>query len=151
MANERQFRTRTRIVAARGVREYRETISRLVRPDDIVLETGCEWGTTTAILAEHAAHVVGTDVSPVCIERARKSRPELDFHVLDAYDIRTALDFGLPFTKVYIDLSGLSGYRGLLDLIALVNGYAATFRPEIVVVKSGGLKHFAERCTPWRG
>lgn len=151
MANERQFRARTRIVATRGVQEYRETIPALVRPDDVVLETGCEWGTTTAVLASYAAQVVGTDVSQVCVQRARKSRPQLDFRVLDAYDVGSALDFGMRFDKVYIDLSGLSGYRGLLDLIALVNSYAVTLRPDTVVVKSGGLKQFVERCTAWHG
>ncbi|MGW5364174.1 hypothetical protein [Actinopolymorpha pittospori] len=50
-----------------------------------------------------------------------------------------------------MDLSGLSGYRGLLDLMALVNTYAAVVGPDTVVVKSGALKHFAQRCTPWPG
>lgn len=149
MPNERQYKSKTSIVATRGVREYRATIPEVVNRDDVVLETGCEWGTTTAILAQHARQVVGTDISPDCIDRARKLRPELDLRVLDAYDVRAALDFALPFTVVYIDLSGLSGYRGLLDLIALVNSYATVLRPRTIVVKSGALKHFAERCTAW--
>lgn len=150
MANERQFRPRATIIGTRGVREYRETIPSVVASDDAVLEVGCEWGTTTALLAERAAQVVGTDVSEVCIERARKMRPELDFRVLDAFDVRAVLDLGIPFTTIYMDLSGLSGYRGLLDLIALVNTYAAVLAPTTVVVKSGALKNFATRCVPWR-
>jgi hypothetical protein len=71
--------------------------------------------------------------------------------VLDAFDIRAVLDLGLPVTKVYMDLSGLSGYRGLLDLIALIQGYAGVVRPDTMVVKSGALKHFAQRCSPWQG
>jgi hypothetical protein len=46
----------------------------------------------------------------------------------------------VPITKVYMDLSGLSGYRGLLDLIALIQSYAGIVRPDTVVVKSGALK-----------
>ncbi|MGW5364173.1 hypothetical protein [Actinopolymorpha pittospori] len=42
MANEKQFRARTRIVATRGVAEYRATIPALVDRDDVVLEVGCE-------------------------------------------------------------------------------------------------------------
>lgn len=150
MANERQYKSRTRIVATRGVREYRATIPTVVGSRDVLLETGCEWGTTTTLLAQHARQVVGTDISPDCIDRARKLRPELDLRVLDAYDVRAALDFGLPFNVIYIDLSGLSGYRGLLDLIALVNVYATVLRPDTIVVKSGALKHFSEHCTAWR-
>lgn len=51
MANDNQFKSRARYVATRGVKEYRATISHLVRPDDIVLELGCEWGVTTALIA----------------------------------------------------------------------------------------------------
>src|SRR5436190_11015534 len=121
------------------------------RTGDHVLEVGCEWGTTTAVLARYAAHVIGTDISPKCIGRARAMRPGLDFRVLDAFDVRSVLDLGLPVTTVYMDLSGLSGYRGLLDLIALIQGYAGIVRPETMVVKSGALKHFAQRCSPWQG
>lgn len=151
MVNEKQFRTRTRIVATRGVGEYRATIPALVDHDDVVLEVGCEWGTTTQVLARHAGQVLGTDISPRCVERAAKMRPDLDFRVLDAFDVRSVLDLRTPFSKVYMDLSGLSGYRGLLDLMALVNTYAAIVGPDTVVVKSGALKHFAQRCTAWPG
>ena len=48
MANENQFRLRTRFVATRGVQEYRATIESLVTPDGVVLELGCGWGSTTA-------------------------------------------------------------------------------------------------------
>jgi hypothetical protein len=150
MANETQFRATTRIIATRGVKEYRETIPALVGPGDHVLEVGCEWGTTTAVLAQYAAHVIGTDISPKCIGRARAMRPGLDFRVLDAFDVRSVLDLGLPITKVYMDLSGLSGYRGLLDLIALIQSYAGIVRPDTVVAKSGALKHFARCCSPWQ-
>src|SRR5215469_11894781 len=82
-----QFRATTRIIATRGVKEYRETIPAVVGPDDLVLEVGCEWGTTTAVLAQYAAHVIGTDISPKCVGRARAMRPGLDFRVLDAFDV----------------------------------------------------------------
>jgi hypothetical protein len=74
----------------------------------------------------------------------------LHFEVLDAFDVRGALAFGRPFNKIYMDLSGFSGYRALLDVIALTNMYATVFDLEVVVVKSGALKHFASHCIPWR-
>lgn len=149
MANEQQFKLRTRIIATRGVQEYRSTIAALVTQRDIVLELGCEWGSTTRLLAQHCGEVIGTDVSSKCIERARQNHPKLHFKVLDAFDVRAALDLGRPFTKVYLDLSGLSSYRALLDVIALTTMYATVLRPDTIVVKSGALKHFAAHCTAW--
>lgn len=150
MANEKQFRLRTKFIATRNVTEYRQTIPEWVNEDDVVLEIGCEWGTTTVLIAPHCREVVGTDVSLECIERARRKHPHLTFEVLDAFDVRAALDLGRRFTKVYIDISGLSGYRSLLDVIALSTMYATVLRPEAIIVKSGALKHFASCCTPWR-
>lgn len=149
MANDNQFRSRTAFVATRGVREYRATIVHLVRPEDVVLEVGCEWGTTTALLARQAGFVLGTDVSRDCVARARTLHPGIEFQALDAFDLRAVLDLGRPFSAVYMDLSGLSGYRGLLDLVALLNAYAAVMAPRLVVVKSGALKHFATQCRAW--
>lgn len=149
MANDSQFRTRTRIVATRGVREYRETIPPLIRAEDVVLEVGCGWGTTTAELARHAHHVLGTDISRECIIRAQGLHPTLDFRVMDAFDLRAVLDLAKRSSAIYMDVSGLSGYRGLLDLIALLNTYAAMLEPRVIVVKSGALKHFARYCRAW--
>jgi len=150
MPNEKRFKIGTRFVGTRNVQEYRESIAEWVNSDDAVLEIGCEWGTTTVLLARRAREVIGTDVSPDCIRRARRQHPHLRFEVLDAFDVRAALDFGKQFTKVYIDMSGLSGYRSLLDVISLLTMYATVLRPKAIVVKSGALKHFASLCIPWR-
>lgn len=150
MANEKQFKLRTLYVGTRGVKEYRETIEAWVNGNDVVLEIGCEWGTTTVLIASHCKEVIGTDVSADCIERARQKYPNIRFEVLDAYDLRTALSFNKQFTKIYIDVSGLSGYRSLLDVIALLNMYATIFNPEAIIVKSGALRHFATRCIAWQ-
>lgn len=150
MANEKQFKLKTLFVATRGVQEYRATIPHYVKPTDIVLELGCEWGTTTEVLAAHSAEVIGTDVSSECIQRARQIHPHLCFEVLDAFDVRAAVELGKPFTKIYMDLSGFSGYRALLDVISLMNMYATIFQPEAIVIKSGALKQFASHCVAWR-
>ncbi|MCC6442420.1 MAG: hypothetical protein IT210_03070, partial [Armatimonadetes bacterium] len=85
-----------------------------------------------------------------CIERARQKHPDIRFEVLDAFDVRAALDLGRQFTKVYIDMSGLSGYRSLLDTISLLTMYATVLRPEAIIIKSGSLKQFGLLCIPWR-
>jgi trans-aconitate methyltransferase len=150
MANERQFKWKTKFIATRGVKEYRETIPVWVNKDDVVLEIGCEWGTTTALIAPRCKEVIGTDVSPEVIERAREKHPDIRFEVLDAFDVLAALSLDKQFTKVYIDISGISGYRSLLDVIALLAMYATVLRPEAIIIKSGALKHFASQCIPWR-
>jgi len=150
MANEKQFKLKTQFVATRNVKEYRATIPVWVGEDDVVLEIGCEWGTTTVLIAPHCREVIGTDVSPECIERAREKHPHIRFEVLDAFDVRAALALGKQFSKIYIDMSGLSGYRSLLDVIALLTMYATVLRPRAIVVKSGALKLFAAQCIPWR-
>ncbi len=155
MANEKQFKLNTVFVGTRGVQEYRQTIATWVHPDDVVLEIGCEWGTTTALIAPHCCQVIGTDVSPDCIRRARQLHPSIRFEVLDAYDVLSAQALaqalGRAFTKVYIDMSGLSGYRSLLDVIALLNMYATVLAPKAIIVKSGALKNFAAHCVAWQG
>ncbi|MCJ7543176.1 MAG: class I SAM-dependent methyltransferase [Phycisphaerae bacterium] len=147
--NEKQLRLATRFVATRDVKEYRATIPFHVQADNVVLEIGCEWGTTTVLIAPRCKLVVGTDVSPDCIARARQRHPEIRFEVLDGFDVLAALRLGESFTKVYIDMSGLSGYRSLLDAIALLQAYATVLRPQTIVIKSAALKHFASHCQPW--
>ena len=149
MANEKQFKLKTQFIGTRGVKEYRETIPVWVNEDDVVLEIGCEWGTTTAIIASHCKKVIGTDISPKCIARAKEMHPSLHFEVLDGFDVRAALDLSGHFSKIYIDMSGMSGYRSLLDTISLLTMYATVLRPKAIIVKSGALKHFAAHCMPW--
>ena len=146
--NESQFKLSTRFIATRDVAEYRMTIPRVVQPSDLVLEIGCEWGTTTRILAQHA-QVIGTDLSAKCIERARQMHPQLRFEVLDAFNLPAAMALGNHFSKIYIDVSGFSGYRSLLDVISLLTMYATVLQPDTIVIKSGALKQFASHCSAW--
>ncbi|MGB2695113.1 MAG: class I SAM-dependent methyltransferase [Dehalococcoidia bacterium] len=150
MPNERQFKLRTKFVATRDVHEYRATIPVWVNQHDVVLEIGCEWGTTSVLLAEQCKELIATDVSLECIERAREKHAGIHYEVLDAFNVPAALAFAKQFTKIYVDISGFSGYRSLLDVIALLNMYGTILKPEAIVVKSGALKHFASHCIPWR-
>ena len=146
MANQKPLRLRTRFVATRGVKEYRATIPVWVKANDVVLEIGCEWGTTTVLIAPHCREVIGTDISPKCIDRARKTYPDLQFKVLDGFDVRAAQQFNRYFDKIYIDMSGISGYRSLLDTISLLNMYSTVLKPKAIVVKSKALKRFIRQC-----
>ena len=75
--------------------------------------------------------------------------PEIRFEVLDVFNIKAAMALGEKFTKIYIDVSGFSGYRSLLDVLALLNMYASVFEPEAIIVKSGALKQLARNCIAW--
>lgn len=149
MTNDKQYQIKTKFIATRGVQEYRQTIPLWVKKNDVVLEIGCEWGTTTALIVPFCKEVIGTDISQACIDRAKLLHPGIHFEVLDGFDVRSALELGRTFTKIYIDMSGLSGYRSLLDTISLLQMYATTFRPEAIIVKSGSLKLFASQCLAW--
>jgi len=148
-SEEELLRPGTKFVGARGVKEYRATVPVWVNSEDIVLEIGCEWGTTTMLIAQHGKEVIGTDISLDCITRARDMHPDIHFEVLDGFDVQAALSLGRRFTKIYIDISGLSGYHSLLDVICLLNTYAVQLRPEAIIIKSGALKHFAQKCVAW--
>lgn len=146
MANDNQYKLKTLFIATRGVEEYRASISQYIKPDDKVLEIGCEWGTTSRFIFEKCKNLIATDISSKCIDKAKELYPEIKFATLDAFDINSAMKLGESFTKIYIDMSGLSSYRSLLDVIALMNLYASVFTPEAIVIKSGSLKHFAIKC-----
>jgi hypothetical protein len=149
MANENQFKLKTLFIATRGVDEYRQTIEKWVYPSDLILEIGCEWGTTSALICNKCKNLIATDISLDCIQRARQKYPYIHFETLDAFNIREAMRFDSKFTKIYIDMSGLSSYRALLDVIALLNLYASVFEPKAIIIKSGSLKLFAKNCTAW--
>lgn len=146
MANDRQFKTKTLFVATRGVEEYRKSIDEYITSKDIVLEIGCEWGTTSELILPKCKNLIATDVSSECIERAKQMRPNIDFRTLDVYDIRKALSWKIDFNKMYIDVSGLSGYRSLLDVISLMDMYAKVYDMDAIVIKSGSLKNFIKNC-----
>lgn len=151
MANDNQYKLNTKFLATRGVAEYRQSIALWVKPTDRVLEIGCEWGTTSQLIRQYCKELVATDISLECIQRARKMCPDVRFETLDAFNIQAAMKLGQTFDKIYIDVSGLSGYRSLLDVIALLNMYAAVFSPQAIVIKSGSLKQFTQNCVAWRG
>lgn len=127
-------------------RQDRSTITINVRPDDRVLEIGCEWGTTSAYLAKAAARLVATDVSAECIERARAKHSDIRFETLDAFDL-LAVQAHAPVDVVYVDVSGLSGFRSLLDVLAVLNAYSNLLAPRVIVIKSGALVSLARRLS----
>jgi SAM-dependent methyltransferase len=58
------------------------------KPSDtsIILDIGCGTGHHVSSLAEHGYKVVGIDISPSMIKKAKKNYPNLDFKVTDALE-----------------------------------------------------------------
>ena len=144
--NTRIYEAQPVIVGARGVREYRNCIETVVRPGDRVLELGCHFGTTTAILAEAVGPggcALGVDVGPSIIAKAQEEHPGVDFMVGDAWGVGGLAALG-PWDAVFVDVGGLSGADGTLDALALARSLGAALEPRAVVLKSKCLRRLAK-------
>jgi trans-aconitate methyltransferase len=67
------------------------------QPNEVILDLGCGTGELTRQIADAGAKVIGIDNSPAMIEKARKSFPDIDFHVMEA----TSFTFDFPFDAVF--------------------------------------------------
>ncbi len=135
------------IVGARGVREYRSCIDTVVRPGDRVLELGCHFGTTTALLANAGSYALGVDVGTSIIASAKEQHPAIDFMVGDAWGVGGLARLG-PWDAVFVDVGGLSGADGTLDALALARSLGAALEPRAIVMKSKCLRQLAKSLAP---
>src|SRR6202142_2277821 len=117
----------------------RELIAQLhLRGDEQVLDVGCGDGKVTAEIARAVPRgfVTGIDASPQMIEFARKTFPRgkvfpLEFHAMDARQIRFAKKFDLVFSNAAL--------HWVDDHQAFLRGAAAVLRPGgRLVVSCGG-------------
>jgi len=137
----------SRIILTQGVAEYRQTIPLCIAKQDVVLEIGCAWGTTSARLFRHAKYVVAVDKGQ-SLSKAKEKYPHIHFEQIDAFQIRQVQQLGFNFNKVYIDISGC---RDIYDIIKLIFMYDNVFYPDLIVVKSTKLKRLMGRCIIWEG
>lgn len=107
----------------------RELISKLnIRGNECVLDIGCGDGKVTAEIARALPHgsVVGTDASAEMIAFAReafppKTNPNLEFHVMDAREIKSAHQFELVFSNAAL--------HWVDDHEAFLRGVASVMKP----------------------
>ena len=135
----------SKIIVTKGVKEYRQTISKYVNKNDYVLEIGFAWGTTTNLLSKFSRKVIGIDKGESYFT-AIKQYPSLELYKIDGFNVREVLSFGIKFNKIYIDISGC---RGIFDVIKIISMYESAFEPELIVIKSSKLKRFVEKCGIW--
>ena len=83
------------------------------------LDVGCGEGQNSLWLAEHGWSVLGVDISPTAIERARAAQPEAgaDFVVADAREWEPGRQFDLVISTYALPSQG-KGRDIVLDLIA---------------------------------
>src|SRR5262249_48432550 len=72
------------------------------QPGEKILDLGCGTGALTAQIAAAGAQVIGIDSSPEMIEQARRSFPELSFHVADARSFTVGGDFDAVFSNAVL-------------------------------------------------
>ena len=161
------------IIATVGVEEYRRTIPYAVSPGDSVVEVGCHLGRTTSLLNEAAGKedgggcIVGVDIGPRIINRAKDRYPDIEFVVGDAW--RTAdlqrlrqqhstkpqgssghiCSPSSSFDAVYIDVGGLSGSDGLLEALSLIGSLGNALEPRVIVIKSLCMRRLASSLRPF--
>ena len=146
--NTRIYEAQPVLVGARGVREYRNCIESVVRNGDRVLELGCHFGTTTAMLANAGGtYALGVDVGTSIIATAKEQHPTIDFMVGDAWGVSGLARLG-PWDAVFVDVGGLSGADGTLDALALARSLGAALEPRAIVLKSKCLRQLAKSLAP---
>ena len=132
------------IISSVGVVEYRRTIPYVVRPGNSVLEVGCHYGRTTALLYDAAVVpdsleggdgggenavsglCIGVDIGPKIIRRAKDTYPHIRFEVGDAFKT-------LELLKLRLLINDEEGERAVATPTSKNLGY------DVVYADIGGL------------
>lgn len=121
---------------------YDQTMDRVrdhLSPSDRVLELGCGTGSTAILLAPHAAHITGTDISEGMIAQANarlKGGENVTFRVAapqDLSDLNGQMDVVMAFNLIHL----------VPDTEALVTQAARLLKPGgLFITKTPCLAHF---------
>jgi len=83
-----------------------------------VLDMGCGKGAFTSLLARPDREVVGVDVSPTAIEKARERAPEIDFRVGTTDDVEEVAPGPFDLIVAMEVLSYVEDWRSAIDTLA---------------------------------
>ena len=151
------------IVIAPNTKVYRGAAAALVKPDDVVLECGCQLGETTAILAEKAAEVIGIDMDRSLDQKsswggayrshATASEAGLPdntrLHIVDPHDLLAVQELcrNRGVTVLLLDANDAVGNDLPLDLLALCRQLSRVLSPSIraLIVKSRALDRLRDQ------
>ena len=87
-------------------------------PTRRVLDMGCGKGAFTSLLAGPGREVVGVDISPTAIEKARERAPEIDFRVGTTDDVEEVAPGPFDVVVAMEILSYVEDWRGAIDTFA---------------------------------
>ena len=134
-----------------------------MKPDDVVLECGCQLGETTAILAEKAAEVIGIDMDRSLDQKsswggayrshATASEAGLPdntrLHIVDPHDLLAVQELcrNRGVTVLLLDANDAVGNDLPLDLLALCRQLSRVLSPSIraLIVKSRALDRLRDQ------
>lgn len=130
------------LIVCSETEEYHRAARAECMDGDIVLEIGSDLGVCCDLVAKAcgARKVVGIDLAPLSVSRAKESYPDLHFEVLDALQVGASQRLheledgaGGRFTKVLIDINGNRDVEALALVIKMV---LSDLHPEAVIVKN---------------
>lgn len=126
-------------------RHYEPFLGRAIRPGSHVLEIGCGTGWYTRWLMDRGCTVVGMDISPKMLERARARCPGGTFVVGDCEDPMGVLDESIAAGRFDVIL-GVNTFCYYPNKAAALARYRQLLRPQgqIVLIEVNG------RCPYWR-
>jgi len=87
------------------------------RPGEPILDLGCGTGHLTSQIAARGAQVIGVDVSPAMIERARENYPGLEFRVVNGADLQVAEQFDAVFSNAALHWMPRSAQPAVLSSV----------------------------------
>ena len=137
-----------------------------------MLEVGCHFGTTTALLYEAVnpnpktgdksyGFCAGVDIGEKIIANAKKKFDGPIFEVANAWNTLDLLkvktrhgsalnDFtSMGYDVVYADIGGLSGAHGVLESLVLLDSISKALEPRCIVIKSQCMKRLASQLVPY--
>jgi hypothetical protein len=128
---------------------------------------GCHFGTSTTLLDKVAkgedpnslGRCQGVDVGPNIIKSAKEKFPHVSFEVGDGFKTGQLVRLKQKHFKnqssssiydvMYVDIGGLSGSEGLLEVIALLSSIVNSLEPRCIVIKSLCVRRLASSLVPF--
>ena len=157
-ARRSRFRgtARCHCFCATSVSEYNIAAAALIRPDDVVLEIGCQFSSTTCVLSDCAAKVIGIDIASKTSSTAvlpAAGRKNVCLSIVDIWDLQ-ALQQACSGTRVAliaITPSIVLGHDLLYEVLALLRVVERLFDPRVLLVKSKAMVSLQQSLSPSPG
>ena len=101
--------------------------------------------------AKGTGRVIGVDIGPAIIAKARKRSPSIQYECMSAWETEDLLSLGVPFDVILVDVGGLSGHDCVLDSVALLMQLCYAFKSSVkfVIIKSKCMRDLSKTFVGW--